>query len=177
MSDAVSLLRSVTHGVSMQWILFGAAVVLLVLVLVLGRRNGVPGFERGTRYGIADIKDFAAKRGAAKFYVSPILVPLDLLLLVVLGVFFCMVSVSAAAAVPGLKAFAWWFAVLPLLYMAFDLAEDISLIRMLTWPDRVTDANVNTTRTLTRFKIVTLMLSAGQVAILWSWARWQSGGA
>ena len=76
---------------------------------------------------------------------------------------------SVASATPVLKPYRLWFALLPALYMVFDLAEDLSLIRMLTWREFITKGSVDATQWLTRIKFSALALSAVQITLLAVW--------
>jgi len=86
--------------------------------------------------------------------------------MVFLAAFLAVASFGLAGTVDRLAGVAWLFVLLPILYLAVDLAEDTMLTRFLLSPDTITAVIVTTVQRLTRIKIWTLSISAVQVVLL-----------
>src|SRR2546428_12170497 len=71
---------------------------------------------------------------AAAGYAFPVLFPLDLLFMAFLAAFLTVASFGLAGTVDRLAGVAWLFVLLPILYLAVDLAEDTMLRRFLLSP-------------------------------------------
>jgi len=104
---------------------------------------------------------------AAAGYVFPVLFPLDLLFLILLGALLGVASTALAselamlAAIPGII---WW--ILPLLYLVSDLAEDTLMAGIFKSLVPLSDAWFRVLRILTRTKIASLTAAFSQVGFL-----------
>ena len=123
--------------------------------------------ERSTEYDrkfVSDwIKTYPRDTG---HYAFPVLFPLDLLFMIVLGGFLCVGSIVSADAIPRLQPFAWFLAILPAVYVATDLVEDALLARWLLDVNAVTDSSVRLVQIVTKMKIVTCGLAIGQTIFI-----------
>lgn len=122
--------------------------------------------EKTLCYSVEKFRDLAAA-DVRKAYVVPLLFPLDLFVMMVL-------AGSMGAAIwywLNLTSPAWtMLALIPLIYLVFDLAEDCLLAWMLqhgtAWPDWV----VLVLKTLTAIKF--LSVGASMVVTAWAFLRW-----
>lgn len=108
-------------------------------------------------------------------YAFPVLVPLDLVFLVLLGATLAVTSVVLAGSVRGLESLVWTFVLLPALFVAADLAEDGLLVAMLLRAVSITEDLGGVVRAVTFIKLWTLKLAMAQTAVLgltaWFWRR------
>lgn len=146
-----------------------------VIVYAIGRV--VPSWEGSTRprrwletsadYTKVQLADWvkAEPRYAAR-YVMPTLFPLDLLFMAFLAAFLASASMTSAQSVGALTPIAWLFVLIPVVYLAIDLAEDVVLASLLTHPESIADASVGVAHVLTRLKIWSVTAAFGQTALL-----------
>jgi hypothetical protein len=105
----------------------------------------------------------------AKGYARCVM-PLDLLYLVSLGLFLGLAANYLAGLVswPGWIAsrpdWLWW--ILPVVYMAFDFAEDSLIVGLLSWPAGITDASLKVLSVLRFVKIVSVGGAMGVAVLL-----------
>jgi len=105
--------------------------------------------------------------GAIAGYVVPVLFPLDLLFLLLLGCLLGVASTTLANELPMLNATPstiWW--VLPLIYLISDLAEDTLMAGIFKSVVPLTDAWFQVLHILTKTKIASLTAAFGQVGFL-----------
>ncbi len=108
-----------------------------------------------------------ANRNAIRGYVCPVLFPLDIAFLICLGWLLGAGSVALAersSLLSAIPVWIWWL--FPALYIAFDLAEDTTLIGIFTSFLPITDRSYNVLRTFTVVKITTVSLAFAQVGLL-----------
>lgn len=118
--------------------------------------------ERSLDYTTGQLRTFARKhRARAKFYRRPVLFPLDLIVMILLSA-----SLGAATclwlALGGLVPF-WLGAILPALYLLFDLSEGCHLARLLVDSTRIDKSTVNVLKWITRLKLFFIKASICQV--------------
>lgn len=104
---------------------------------------------------------------AAAGYVAPILFPLDLLFLLLLGSLLGVASTTLVGELPVLHAIPsaiWW--ILPLLYLLTDLAEDALMVGIFRSVIPLTDFWFQVLLTLTATKIASLTAAFSQVGFL-----------
>ena len=117
-------------------------------------------------YTTADLAQFvAAWPHAARAYVVPVLFPLDLLFMILLGATLTVAAVGFSEGTAFAPA-ARFFMILPLVYLAADLAEDTMLARLLLAPSAITNDAVSGAKALTTLKLGALVASTGQVLLL-----------
>jgi hypothetical protein len=98
------------------------------------------------------------------------IMPLDLLYLLSLGLFLGLAASYLAGLVswPGWIAsrpdWLWW--ILPLVYMAFDVAEDGLIVVLLSWPSSITDGSLKLLSALRLVKIVSVGAAMGVAVLL-----------
>jgi|SRR5580693_5608883 hypothetical protein len=111
---------------------------------------------------------------AAAHYVVPILFPLDLLLLASLAAFMMTGSIYFAANVGIPARWVWLVLVIPVIYMAADLSENVLLSYILSKGIGMTEPAVAIARAMTRLKWVTVELGLLQTLAIMSvgLARW-----
>jgi hypothetical protein len=104
---------------------------------------------------LADPKNADAVTG----YVAPVLFPIDLLSLLLLGGLFGVGSTTFAGKLPmlGGTSSIWW--ILPLLYLVSDLAEDTMMAGIFKSFVRLTDASFQQLHALARIKIATAAIA------------------
>jgi hypothetical protein len=123
--------------------------------------------ERSTDYRADELRDWVrAHPAAARGYAFPVLFPLDLFFMVFLGGFLAYGSVASGEALDFEIRFIWLCPVLPVLYIAADLIEDVLLARLLLSPDSITDRSVGMTKAATRAKFATSILAIAQTIVL-----------
>src|SRR5262245_29828903 len=112
-------------------------------------------------------REFARFRSetAAK-YVSPVLFPLDVIMMVFLAAFLAVGSVTLASYVPWAANLTWLLVTAPILYLAFDLAEDTLLAWLLKNPDAVSPGPVWLLKFLTFWKLASLYVAYGLLAVV-----------
>jgi hypothetical protein len=120
------------------------------------REKLIPRFpERSLNYSLEDLQDLAEKSDLRKFYVFPLLFPLDFIVMLAL-------AGSMGAAIWywfGQFGPAWaMLALIPLIYFVSDLAEDCFLAWMLQ-PDNAGPATICTLKTLTAIKLGSVIAS------------------
>jgi hypothetical protein len=107
--------------------------------------------------------------GHARGYAHRVM-PLDLLYLISLGLFLGLAASYLAGLVgwPGWIAsrpdWLWW--ILPLVYIAFDAAEDSLIVVLLSWPASITDASLKVLSVLRFVKIVSVGGAMGAAVLL-----------
>ena len=157
------------------------ATALCILLTIAAKekfRLGDVNFGRKATYVAADITPLMRGNSPTKIdpraarFIAPILFPIDLLLLACLGGFGAMTSLllGEPARVP-----APWIpllVVVPVVYMACDLAENCLLTRVLLLPsaDAVTDTMVDVVRAATKAKFLFLYAGTVQLAGLSAFA-------
>jgi hypothetical protein len=135
------------------------------------RGLGVKRFpEKSLSYEVRDIKDLAQnhKATAAK-YVMPVLFPIDLFVMILLGGSMALASVLWARGLGLSPHWLWLVLLLPVAYVAVDLAEDTLLAVMLTLPGTI-DGLSGPVRALTAIKMATVFGAAIETAGLFAWS-------
>lgn len=120
-----------------------------------------------TRDNLAEWLADPKNRAAAAGYVMPVLFPLDLLFLLLLGSLLGVASMTLAGELPPLRAIPgaiWW--ILPLVYLAADLAEDTLMVGIFKSIVPLTDGWFRVLHALTGIKIASLTAAFGQVGFL-----------
>jgi hypothetical protein len=105
--------------------------------------------------------------GAAAVYVAPVLFPLDLLFLILLGLLLGVASIALVGEIPVLGAIPsaiWW--ILPLVYLVSDLAEDTLMAGIFKSVVPLTDTSFQVLHALTMTKIASLTAAFGQMGFL-----------
>jgi hypothetical protein len=104
---------------------------------------------------------------AAAGYVMPVLFPLDLLFLLLLGLLLGVASTTLAGELLMLRAIPsaiWW--ILPLVYLVADLAEDTLMAGIFKSIVPLTGVSFRVLHALTMIKIASLTAAFGQVGFL-----------
>ncbi|WP_407117573.1 hypothetical protein [Bradyrhizobium sp. LMG 9283] len=112
---------------------------------------------------LADPALASAKDG----YAVPVLFPFDLLFMICLAALLGMASAFVAghlSFLSGVPAWIWWL--LPLAYLAADLAEDGLLFLILRDSAPLTEPTFSLLRKLTAAKLATVSLAMGEIAFL-----------
>jgi hypothetical protein len=123
--------------------------------------------ERTTNYRADTLRDWViAHPASAHGYAFPVLFPLDLFFMIFLGGFLGYGSVARAETLDVLKKCAWLFAVLPAIYVAADLIEDVLLARLLLSAESISETSVGIAKTATRAKFVSSIFAIGQTIAL-----------
>ncbi len=126
--------------------------------------------ERSVEYKEVEFYDWVkANQKAAARYAFPVLFPLDLIFMFCLGGFLAVASstllghggASARCVVASL--------IFPIAYVAFDLAEDSLLARMLTYPDSIAGL-IRYAKALTIGKFATCGIAIVQTVGVAVWA-------
>ncbi|OCK59868.1 hypothetical protein [Bradyrhizobium sp. LMTR 3] len=105
--------------------------------------------------------------GAIRGYVFPVLFPLDFLFLICLGLFLGFASVPLAERLEflsSLPVWIWWM--LPICYMAFDIAEDIVIAAIFKSFVPLTADSFRLLSSLTAIKIASVKAAIAQVILL-----------
>jgi hypothetical protein len=151
-------------------LLAGTVVMFLVARLVAPRYGDEVGarfVEKGTSYTAGELAGWIEKHEAsARGYAVPVLFPLDLLFMAFLAALLAVASVAAADAVPWLRPWAAWFAAVPALYLATDLAEGAVLGTALVSPAVLNGRSVAALQVITTIKIWSVLAAIGQTAVL-----------
>src|SRR4051812_39951637 len=131
------------------------------------RYLGVKRFpERTLSYTVAQLRELSANPGAARRYVVPVLIPLDLFVMILLGGSMAVASLVWVRST-GVPAEAFWIVLLlPIGYVAVDLAEDSFLAVMLSDPGNISDAAVTILKGLTVGKLVFVTAAFVQTLVL-----------
>jgi hypothetical protein len=101
---------------------------------------------------------------AAYGYAFPVLFPLDLLFMIIVGGACAAASVMSASYLGVSTGWLWPFLLLPVIYV--DLAEDTLLALMLTHPDTITDRMLAIVKPLTMIKIGAFVASLGLTLVV-----------
>jgi hypothetical protein len=104
---------------------------------------------------------------SARFYLRPVLLPLDFLFLAVFGATLAFGSVLAAryvSWVAALPPWAWW--ILPSIYMVADFLEDILLVGFFRNPAWLTEGSYWALSNLTSLKLISVKAAMAQLGIL-----------
>jgi hypothetical protein len=125
-------------------------------------------FEHGTQYEKDAFRDM--NRETAQKYVSPILFPLDLIMMACWAAALALGSVALGTYVPSIAGKVGLLIALPVVYFVADLVEDSLIAWFLTNPAAATDARVTVLKALTNIKKASLALAHVQVGILVIWA-------
>jgi hypothetical protein len=140
----------------------------VVFLLVIGRLQDRYHTGKPTGWDMSrnaeQLAQLAAKPKAAARYVVPILFPLDLLVLASLAAFMMTGSLYFAADVGIPGRWAWLVLVVPLVYMAADLSENVLLSIILS--KGVSEPTVAIAQAMTRLKWVTVTLAGVQTAAI-----------
>jgi hypothetical protein len=133
-----------------------------------GARELYPRFlEKDTSYEIADVQNFVKnKPRAARYYVFPLLFPLDLLVLILLGGAMAYASVMSARYVGVPTYWIWLTLLLPTLYVAVDLVEDTLLALLLTDESSRTVSFVGFIKAVTTVKLGAIYSAIAQTVAL-----------
>lgn len=117
--------------------------------------------EKTFRYDADKLRALASS-GMRKIYIVPLLFPLDLMVMLALaGSMGVAIWYWFGQASP-----AWtWLALIPLIYLISDLAEDCLLAWMLQPPTAWPDAMIGVLKTLTAIKLVSILASVIVTAI------------
>jgi hypothetical protein len=121
-------------------------------------------FEHGTAY---EAEAFGKlERAVAAKYVSPILFPLDLIMMALWAAALALASVTLGAHVPFVAGKVTLLIALPVIYFATDLVEDSLIAWFLSDPGAATGARVTCLKILTNIKKWSLLLAHVQVVVL-----------
>lgn len=149
------------------WTVFVVALVLAARMRAVQRSKRLYAFNFGARlsYRAVDITRAMelSPKGAA-LVVVPVLFPLDLLFLISWGIFLALCSVTYFGALGMPSEWNWLLLLLPAIYMAADLSENILLARMLTSPDQI-PALIDFAVCATRLKWVSVLLAGLQAFV------------
>lgn len=119
-----------------------------------------PRFPERQKYQWTELRDLAvAKPDLARFYVWPVLFPLDLIVMLALAGSMGLASFVWLKAAGG---WAWTAALLPAGYFLTDLVEDCLLATTLRNPARITEASVRRLKIFTKLKFWTIGLAIAQ---------------
>lgn len=105
---------------------------------------------------------------SARVYARHV-IPMDIVFLIALGTFMGLASVTLAAAVAWPASWAvplwvWWM--LPALYVAADLSEDILIATLLSLPSTIHEASVGLLKAAKSIKMVSVTLGLVQIIVL-----------
>jgi hypothetical protein len=144
---------------------------LFIATWLMTRKHGVDGarsrIERKADYDAVSLSTWVlARPREAKVYAFPILFPLDLLCMVFLAALLAYSSVALAGQIGALREYAWWFMVLPAVYLAADLAENTCLVRFLVSPAAIGPSMVRCAHVLTKLKIWSVTIAVLQTVAL-----------
>jgi hypothetical protein len=119
-----------------------AAVVILLFVAmgILQSHLGLKDFRFGSKcsYSGAKLEQYIKKdQQKARLVVVPLLFPLDFLLLIFLGLFLALCSMTYADVLHLQPGWRWLLLVLPVAYMVADFSENVLYSGMLLWPDSI----------------------------------------
>ncbi len=112
---------------------------------------------------------------SAKAYARYV-IPMDLAFLIALGTFVGLASWTLAAQIAwpaslNVPLWIWWL--LPTLYMAADLSEDILIATLLSLPSTIQEASVGLLKAFKNIKMVSVSLGLVQIIVLvclgWIW--------
>jgi hypothetical protein len=153
-------------------LVIAAWIIFLLVGSYAGRHLSVGDYEsrfpeRSTSYDAAELGTFASsQKYAAEFYVTPILVPLDLIVMILLA------GSMAAASHYWLQQFnfpiPWIALLLPAIYLVTDFVEDNLLAGYLLKPDTITSARVELLQWLTWLKIRAVIGAAVQTVAIFA---------
>ena len=118
-------------------------------------------FPERKKYEFTELRAFAtSKPDLARFYVWPVLFPLDLVVMLALAGSMGLASIIwlGAAGTP----LAWAASLVPASYFLTDLIEDCLLAAMLVDPARITEASVRRLKIFTQLKFWTIGLAVAQ---------------
>jgi hypothetical protein len=105
----------------------------------------------------------SARRG----YVSPVILPFDILFLIALGSLLGWASSLFAGQIGPVSTFnplIWW--ILPLAFLTCDFVEDMFIVGILTWPDLLSPTSFRMLTSATAGKLWTLKVASLQTALL-----------
>jgi hypothetical protein len=112
-----------------------------------------------------------AHRSYRQGYVTPVILPLDLLFLIAVGSFLGCLSQLLASRIGLISAWptiVWW--VFPLAYMLCDFIEDGLIVILLSWPSFLHETSFQALRIFTTAKLFTIgaaMLEVGALVATW----------
>jgi len=131
--------------------------------------------ERGTKYDTEYLKTWVSSNpGPARHYAWPVLFPLDFFFMFALGGFLAVGSAACALEVDILTRFAGLFVIVPALYVAADLFEDVLLACLLLNASSINENSVRIAQATTSAKIKLASLSIVQAIVLSLWAFFQA---
>jgi hypothetical protein len=116
-----------------------------------------------------------AHRSYRQGYVTPVILPLDLLFLIAVGSLLGCLSQFLASRIGLISAWpiiVWW--VLPLAYMLCDFIEDGLIVILLSWPSLLHETSFQALRVSTTAKLFTIgaaILEVGALLATWIAAR------
>lgn len=135
------------------------------------RGLGVKRFpEKTLSYAVSDLENLAKnEKATAAKYVAPVLFPLDLFVMILLGGSMALASLFWARGLGLPPAWLWIALLLPVAYVAVDLAEDSLLAVALTHPDTIAGLS-GLLRTLTTIKMAAVFGALIETAGLLAWS-------
>ena len=156
---------------------FAAAIVLFVTIPIVQACLGLEAFAFGSKWSYGEEALRAALGNTppkAPLVVVPVLFPLDLLLLIFLGLALALCSVAHAEALGVPRSQVALLLILPVAYMVADLSENMLYSGMLIWQESI-DRLIGVAGWATRIKLVAVALAILQaLAALVMW--WRGGG-
>jgi hypothetical protein len=124
-------------------------------------------FEKNTDYDLSRVQTFVSNNPkAANYYVFPLLFPLDLFVMILLGGAAAYASVMSARTLGVPLDWIWLVLVLPVFYVAFDLVEDTLLALLLTDERTHTESFIWFVKSITTVKLASVIAAGAQTAAL-----------
>jgi hypothetical protein len=99
-------------------------------------------------------------------YALPVIFPLDVIFLVLLGCTLAALSSSSARLSIAHGVAPWWWWAIPGAYMATDMCEDLLIFLFCTSPGRLNENSFSMLRFFTKAKMVAIDTSVAQAVIL-----------
>jgi hypothetical protein len=120
------------------------------------------------------LREFARFRDKeADKYVSPLMFPLDLVMMIFMSAFLAIGCVTFGSYVP-LAANRTWLLITPaVLYFVFDIVEDTLLAWFLKNPDAISFERVHYLKLLTAGKLMSITAANLELAVLFVLAAWR----
>jgi hypothetical protein len=152
---------------------FAVAIVLFVTMPIVQAHLGLKAFAFGSKwsYGEAALRAVIGNNPSKPpLVVVPLLFPLDLLLLIFLGLALALCSVAHAEALCVPRSCVALLLILPVAYMVADLSENLLYSGMLIWQESI-DSLIGVAGWATRIKLVAAALAIVQTlaALVMGW--------
>jgi hypothetical protein len=149
---------------------YGARIIAAKYPEWVGERRLETGNILKPSYNEAGLREWVkGNKDAAAFYAAPVLIPVDILFAIFFGTLCAVLSATALGLLGVSTGCLILSLVLPLLFVAADVSEDLFLARMLMDSTRITADAVLTAQWITSAKLLTFFLASLETLGVWLW--------